>query len=242
MRLLFLISNLFLYVFCQAQQKVSFYSSDSLRITADLYLKDYKLPFILLFHQEGGSRGEYTEIAKRLEKLDYNCLAVDLRIGDKMNYVQNETVLRAQTAGMHPVFLDTHKDIEASIKYVEKFNHDPVILFGSSFTASLCLMEAKHNPKVNAAIAFSPGEYFRPAKVVKDQIQGLKKPIFVATTELEYEYVLQMLSGIDDQYKTIYHPAKGKKGVHGAKALWNSSESSSECWLDLMLFFKRLRN
>jgi hypothetical protein len=78
------------------QEKVSFFSDDSLKITADLYLKDYNLPFILLFHQEDASRGEYTEIATRLKKLDYNCLAVDLRAGEKMNYVQNESAERAR--------------------------------------------------------------------------------------------------------------------------------------------------
>lgn len=241
MKIFLIITNLILCVFCQAQEKVNFYASDSLKITADLYLKSYKLPFILLFHQEGGSRGEYNEIAPRLEKLDYNCLAVDLRVGGEMNYVKNETALRAKAAGLDPDFLDTQKDIEAALLYVRKFNHLPVVLFGSSFSASLCLMEAKNNPFVKAVIAFSPGEYFRPVKVVRDEINGLRKPIFVASTKLEYEYVVKMLSGIDDKYKVIYHPDKGK-GVHGAKALWSSSESSNECWLDLMLFFKKIRD
>ena len=240
MRVPFIISCLFFSVLCQGQQKVTFYASDSLKITADLYLKDYQLPFILLFHQEEGSRGEYSEIAHRLEKLDYNCLAVDLRVGGKMNYVQNETAQRLADAGLHAEFLDARKDIEASIDYIRKFNQYPVVLFGSSFSASLCLMEARKNPNVKAVVAFSPGEYFRPVKIVKDEIQGLQKPVFVATTELEYEYVVQMLSGIEDKYKTVYHPSNGR-GIHGAKALWESSPSANECWLDLMLFFKKIR-
>lgn len=241
MRLLFIISNLFAFVLCQAQEKVSFYAADSVKITADLYLKDYNFPFILLFHQEGSSRGEYLEIAPRLEKLDYNCLAVDLRVGGKINYVQNETASRLSDAGLHPDFLDCRKDIEASIDYVRKYNKDPVILFGSSFSASLCLMEARINPRVKAVVAFSPGEYFRPVKIVKDAIQGLKKPVFVSATDLEYEYIVQMLSGIEDKYKTVYRPSSGR-GVHGAKALWASSPSANECWLELMLFFKKIRD
>ena len=98
----------------KGQEKVSFFSEDSLKITADLYLKDYNLPFILLFHQEDASRGEYNEIATRLEKLDYNCLAVDLRAGEKMNYVQNESAERAKSGRKPHTLSDAKRDIEAS--------------------------------------------------------------------------------------------------------------------------------
>jgi hypothetical protein len=111
-----------------AQQKVSFYSDDSLKITADLYLKDYSFPFILLFHQGNSSRGEYSEIAMRLMKMDYNCLAVDLRTGDKMNYVHNETAARAKTGNYPHSYLDATLDILATLKYIKKFNNKKPIL------------------------------------------------------------------------------------------------------------------
>jgi dienelactone hydrolase len=225
--------------YCIAQEKVSFYAADSLKITADLYLKNYELPFILLFHQADASRGEYTEIANRLLNLNYNCLAVDLRIGENINYIRNETAERAKVKGIQLNFIDAKKDIEAAIKYVSKFNKNPVILFGSSFSASLCLLTAKENKHVKSVIAFSPGEFFRPEIDVKDNISGLKIPVFISCTDLEYQYVLQLTTGISDQYKTIYRPKSGG-GVHGAKALWKSSESSDECWLELLLFFKRI--
>lgn len=223
-----------------AQQKVSFYSADSLKITADLYLKDYSLPFILLFHQVESSRGEYSEIAPRLMKLDYNCLAVDLRSGDKINYIVNETASRAEAAKIPHSFLDARKDIEASLNYVRKFNKTDVILFGSSYSASLCLMAAAMDQHIKAVVAFSPGEFFRPEVTVKDSITGLKIPLFVYATSMEMEFVRQLLSGIDDNNKKIYTPLKGK-GEHGAKALWKVSETSDECWLELLLFFKKLR-
>ncbi len=95
MRFTFSILMLLTTMNSHAQQVVTFPAKDGLKITADLYLKDYQLPFILLFHQGESSRGEYTEIAARLLKLDYNCLAVDLRAGEKMNYISNETAMRA---------------------------------------------------------------------------------------------------------------------------------------------------
>jgi hypothetical protein len=223
------------------QEKVNFLSEDSLKITADLYLKDYNLPFILLFHQDGASRGEYNEIAARLMKLDYNCLAVDLRAGEKMNYVTNETAERARIEKIPHSLLDAKKDIEASIKFIRKFNLKPVVLFGSSYSASLCLVVATGNRDVSAVIAFSPGEFFRPELVVKNAIAGVRQPLFVSATRLEYEFVQQMLSGIADENKYIYTPSKGK-GEHGARMLWQTCDSSNECWLELMLFFKKIRN
>jgi dienelactone hydrolase len=231
----------FLSLVSLAQEKVSFLAEDGLKITADLYLKDYNLPFIILCHQENSSRGEFIDIALRLQKLNYNCLAVDLRMGDKMNYVENETALRARDEKINISALDSRKDIEAAILYIRKSNVQPIILLGSSFSASLCLLIAKEKPSVQAVVAFSPGEYFRPATVVKEKIAGLETPIFVAVTDIEYEYTRQMLTEINDSNKILFKPSK-TKGVHGAKALWDESEASDECWLNLILFFKRFRN
>ncbi len=224
-----------------AQEKVSFYSEDSLKISADLYLKNYRLPFILLFHQGGSSRGEYNEIAARLMKLDYNCLSVDLRSGDKINYIANETAQRAEDENFPNSFIDARRDIEAAIQYIKKYNSKPVVLFGSSYSASLCLIIAYNNPGVKAVIAFSPGEYFRPKLIVKNEIAGIQKPLFISSSAIEFDYIEQMLSGIPKDFITIYKPGKGKKGMHGAKILWKENESSDECWLELLMFFKKIR-
>ena len=98
----------------------------------------------------------------------------------------------------------------------------------------------KKKPDVKAVIAFSPGEFFRPEVTVKDSISGLKIPLFIYATSMESEFVQQMLSDIPDRYKKIVTPAKSK-GEHGAKALFQTSESSDECWLELLLFFKNIR-
>ena len=53
-----------------AHQKITFPSADGLVITADLYLqnRNKEVPFVVLFHQAGWSRGEYLEIAPKLNK------------------------------------------------------------------------------------------------------------------------------------------------------------------------------
>ena len=66
-------------------------SADGLEITADEYVVSDTLPYILLFHEQESSRGEFQTIAQRLCKMNYNCLAVDLRNGGNNNNVSNET-------------------------------------------------------------------------------------------------------------------------------------------------------
>gem|GEM_PF-5977157 len=64
-------------------QSISFKSADGILITADSYVPHTTTsPLILLFHQAGSSRGEYNEIAPRLNELGFNCIAVDLRSGE----------------------------------------------------------------------------------------------------------------------------------------------------------------
>lgn len=223
-----------------AQQKVSFLAEDSLRITADLYLEDTRLPFILLFHQGDASRGEYKEIAVRLTKLGYNCLAVDLRSGNKINYTINETAQRAKEGNFNRTMLDAAKDVKAALHFVQKYNTEPPVLFGSSYSASLCLLEARHNQHIKAVVAMSPGEYFRPGVIVKEEIKGITQPLFVSATNLEYDFIKEMLSQVPDEQKYIFRPASGR-GEHGAKMLWKSGESSDQCWLELLFFFKKIR-
>ncbi len=83
-----------------AKETISFKTADSLEVTADLYLTNPdKAPFIILFHQANWSRGEYLEIAPKLIKMGFNCMAVDQRSGDKVNGVLNETHRRALEQG-----------------------------------------------------------------------------------------------------------------------------------------------
>jgi len=61
---------------------IEFPSKDGLMITADSYEMLPGKGFILLCHQADFSRGEYTETAKRLNEMGYNCLAIDQRSGN----------------------------------------------------------------------------------------------------------------------------------------------------------------
>ena len=73
-----------------SQLTVTFPSKDGLMVTADWYPISSQMPVILLCHQNQSSRGEYTETALRLNKLGFNCMSVDLRVGDEIKGVKNE--------------------------------------------------------------------------------------------------------------------------------------------------------
>ena len=74
-----------------AQLTVTFPSLDSVTITADWYPVNSESQTILLCHQNGFSRGEYAESARKLNMIGFNCLAIDQRVGNEVNGVTNET-------------------------------------------------------------------------------------------------------------------------------------------------------
>ncbi|MDK2977927.1 MAG: hypothetical protein PWP52_641 [Bacteroidales bacterium] len=238
--LLFILFLVFCNNLLSAQEKVSFIAEDGLQVTADLYQVNPERPYVILLHQAGYSRGEYKNTAHKIVKFGYNCLAVDLRSGGEVNYIQNQTALVAVHKGYPTDYLSSLKDIEASIKWVKERSDKPVVLFGSSFSASLSLLMAKDNPDIDAVIAFSPGEFFEPEINIKTEMKDLKKPVFVAASKREEPYIKEMFSFVPSTNKTIFVPEKGP-GEHGSKSLWNSNPTSKEYWLALTMFFSKIR-
>ena len=224
----------------QAQKTITFKSLDGLTITADFYESKKNDPYLLLFHQARFSRGEYKETADRFVKLGYNCLAVDLRSGDEVNFVKNKTAEAAREKGLSTEFTDAKQDMQAAIDFAHQISKKPVVIFGSSYSASLSLLLANNNPAVSAIIAFSPGEYFGKENLIRDTIKGMSKPVFAASSKTEYPYMKELLSKIDQNNLSLFSPSKGK-GEHGSKALWATNSSSNEYWLALMMFFNQIK-
>lgn len=235
------LSVLLLFPFLvKGQVPVHFYADDSLEINADFYQADPFAPYIVFMHQAGSSRGEYQEIAPRFTKMKYNGLAVDLRSGWESNYIQNETAKKAKKMHLPHKMKDARKDVIAAVDYAYKTSGKPVILFGSSYSATLALEVAKNNPKVSAVVAFSPGEYFS-GHSVKETISGLSKPYFVTGTLKEKSYIEALMSETDSPQGILFFPVEGK-GRHGASNLWKKSADASEYWLALIVFFRSLKN
>lgn len=222
-------------------QTLSFPSIDGIPVTADLYMPHPReAPFIVLFHQAGWSRGEYRDIAPQLNKLGYNCMAVDLRSGENVNRTDNETYKKAREAGKPTNFLDAYDDMKAAVSYAKQnYAHGPLLVLGSSYSAALSLLLASEQPAViSGVLAFSPGEYFarfgKSPTLIQEAAARIKAPVFVASARKEQEQWKSIYAAIPGSSKAFFVPTT--EGNHGARALWTQFDDSAAYWKGLQSF------
>lgn len=230
---------LFLLKPATAQLQLNFFSKDGLKVFADWYPVSSEMPIILLCHQAESSRGEFSETALKLNKFGFNCLAVDLRSGKESNGVANETAKEAAAQIKSTTFEDSEQDMIAAIDFLYDKYKKPVIILGSSFSASLALKVAVENYKVSGVAAFSPGEYFSDNTFVRNNIKNLLKPVFITSSLKESENVTDLVKDVNSRIKVQYIPSS--KGEHGAKALWSENPYNQEYWIALMSFLDKMK-
>ena len=225
-------------------EKVYFTSKDGLRITADYY-KIYAdtVPLIVLFHQAGWSRGEYIEIAPRLNQMGFNCLAVDLRSGKTVNNIDNETFLEAKKKMKETGYLAAEIDIISAVEYAINIAGGKIILWGSSYSASLALKVAgQYQDKVEAVMAFSPGEYFRsfgkPPDFISNSVSNLNVKVFIACANREKESCEAIFDRIPSKNKIFFVPETS--GNHGSSALWNIQTDNKAYWKAVESFLEKI--
>ena len=208
-------------------------SLDSLQITADHYHVGKDKPVIVLCHQAGWSRGEYSEIAVTLNSLGFNCLAIDQRSGGSINGVTNLTNGRATAAGKPTGFNDAKQDITAAISWAKNYYNQDVILWGSSYSASLSLVISNENVDVEKVIVFSPGEFLQGVNV-EAAVTGLNKPAFLSSSKSEAPGVTDFYTVISSTNKVQFIPTGN--GRHGSSALWSSEADNAEYWVAVKAF------
>jgi len=223
---------------CYASESIviNFKSADNLLITADQYFSQpiNTTPIIVLFHQAGSSRGEYNDIAPRLNRLGFNCIAVDLRSGEYSRGKDNETSIRASNAGLSTNYADALPDVISALQYIRKqYDHNEVIAWGSSYSASLVLKVAGDYPQlVDGVLAFSPGEYFshlgKSKTWIRDAAKNIKVPTFITSSKGETDSWNVIYEAIPSKSKTSFIPATA--GRHGSRALWNKYDDSEAYW------------
>jgi len=221
------------------KSKVTFLAADSLLITADHYYSRKDYPYILLFHTEKASRGEFDSIATRFARMKYNCLAVDMRSGENFGYVDNETAKRARSRGYSTTLSEGLNDIKAAIAYAVKLSGQPVVLLGSSSSASLCLLAASDNPQVKAVMAFSPGEFFKPELEITELAANISKPVFVTCSDSEVTWIKEMFAETDDKYLDLFLPS-GQVNERGTDLLTPKNAERDQYWLAVLIFIKSL--
>ena len=234
-----------LFTFDLFATTITYPSKDGLPIVADIYItnEDKSTLFIVLFHQAGWSRGEYLEIAPELNRLGFNCMAVDLRSGNKVNGVTNQTAKEAKKEGKGTTYVDTIQDIEASLEYArENYTSDKLIAWGSSYSAALVLKVAGDNPKlVDGVMSFAPGEYFaklgKSPTWVQESAKNITVPVFITSARDEKNRWSDIYDAIPSKNKTSYVPVT--KGNHGSRTLWKKFNDNQGYWDAVTQFLKK---
>jgi len=210
---------------------ITFPSTDGLEITADLYnTVENSDTYIILFHQAMFSRGSYRPIAPELNKLGFNCIAIDQRSGLKARGIDNETHKRAKKKGLTTQYPDAIPDLEATILFVKnELKAKKIIIWGSSYSASLVLyMGAKHPDLIDGILSFSPGEYFEiDGKKILSFVSEIKCPVFITSAKNERKQWIDFYENIHAP-KTSFLPKES--GFHGSKALWFDKKGHEEYW------------
>lgn len=215
-------------VSAQAQEQVSFPTSDGITVYGDYYAgPDTAGPVILAFHQANFNRLEYREIAPRLVKDGFSVLAIDQRSGGNYGGVDNRTAKESKALWVHT---DAMPDLEAALKWArQKHPKSKIIAWGSSYSASLAIILASQHKDVAGVLAFSPGEYFDGKPSVRAAGKTVTVPVFITSRgdkeKVIAKLILEALASTD---KTQFVP--DGTGVHGSSALLQPQGKSDEYW------------
>lgn len=222
-------------------QKIQFSSLDSLPITANLYHLNDSAPVIVLCHQARFNKFEYDDIAPKLYNMGYNCLAIDQRSGGPIASQKNETYLEAKKLGKPTDYIDAEQDIIAAVDFAAKKYHQPVILWGSSYSSTLALYIGSENSNVRAVIAFSPGNYLADKKgSLIEKIKNFSKPFFISSSKSEAAEVKELLAKRKLSNEQIqFIPVS--EGQHGSRALWETQEGAEEYWMAVRDFLSAIK-
>ena len=211
------------------QDTIEFPSADGLTMRAVMYSIDSTSPVIVLCHQAKMNNYEYAEIAPKLNAMGYNCLALDQRSGGAIDAHDNKTNANALAANKATSYPSSLPDIEAGVNLAYETWGQPVILWGSSYSASLCLKVAMDNEHVKAVIGFSPIAKFDDGTSAADYFKNYNtKPIFITSTEKEAGALEKAFKHLPENVLTQFYP--DTKGTHGSKALWSSDPANEYYW------------
>lgn len=194
---------------------------------------------ILLFHQAGSNKSEYSSIAPRLAQEGFTVLAIDQRSGGSLFGQNNDTVKKL---GKSYTYLETMPDLEAALHWGNQ-KKLPVLVWGSSYSSSLVfLLARKHPDKIAAVLSFSPGEYLDQEGIVQQAAAKVTQAVFVTSSieNQEVEAAKKIISASPSKNKIQFIPKIA--GVHGSSTLREdkNSQGFDENWLAVLTFLKSL--
>ncbi|MCA9712759.1 MAG: alpha/beta hydrolase, partial [Myxococcales bacterium] len=191
-------------------------------------------PIVLLFHQAGSNAAEYGPIAPRLQALGYQALAIDQRSGKRRFGRDNLTV---RDHGKSTGIGSAYRDLEAALAWAQAQGHDPVIAWGSSYSAALVFrLAAEHPGQLAAVLAFSPGEYLGATGTVAGWAREAGVPVFITAApgkEVDRARGIATAAGVE--------PYVPSHGVHGSSTLHPSRNPAGhrQVWAAVEAFLAR---
>jgi dienelactone hydrolase len=200
-------------------------------------------PIVLLFHQAGSSKGEYRDIAPKLQAMGYNALAIDQRAGGDL-FDTNETVTKNPGKSV-PESADGYvaalSDLRAAYLWARaSYPGSRVILWGSSYSSDLVFLLAARDPAAIAAIlSFSPDpSYLGDPKLVLSAASHVRVPVLIVSAPGEENGGKSILEALPSTRKSQY---VAPKGVHGSSTLIDSRNPAGAAanWSIVAKFLKR---
>ena len=167
----------------------------------------------------------------------FSALAIDQRSGGSL-YGPNDT---ARRLGKPASYEQAKPDLEAALDWATA-RRLPVVLWGSSYSASLVFeVAAEHPQEVSAVMAFSPGEYFDDTRAVARAAAKVRAPIYVTSSPDadEVSDAKAILAAAPALSKIQYVP---QFGVHGASTLIEAQDPKGavENWKHALAFLNAL--
>jgi len=220
-------------------ETIHFKSQDGVEMTGDLYVSGKSGgPLIILYHMADSSRGEYLDIAPKLNKLGFDCLAVDQRSGYEEKGVRNLTMDDARKKGKGLSYAAAYIDVESALAYAkEALKPSAIILWGSSYSSDHVLVAAARHPgDVAAVLSFSPGGYSEYGdSSLADFMAKVSCPVFMTSSVSEAARSRNYFDMIPGDRKVFFLPKSGE-GEHGSPALWDSCDAQAEYWAAVKAF------
>jgi len=214
-------------------KEITFDAPDHHKVYADFYpsltLNSEKV--ILMFHQAGSNAGEYETIEPIMANMGFNCIAVDQRSGGDMWGRSNRTAAQSGKGD----YFGAYNDLKGALEYAESKSYTTIVVWGSSYSASLVLMLADEFPELKGVIAFSPGEYFDDKGIAKTWASRVSEPILFACTPDELKDGRQQLYDVipSDSKNLVVFPG----GVHGSSTLLQEKSSAASKYLEKVQTF-----
>ena len=226
-------------------EPVTLIAEDGVRVAGVHTSVEKPKALILLFHQAESGKDEYATIAPRLATWGYASLRIDQRTGGDL-FGGNETARGLGVPKGHVAtpaeYLAAKPDLEAALAWARD-QKLPVILWGSSYSASLVfLLAAEHPGAVKAVMAFSPGEYFDDNTLVARAAAKVKAPVFVTSAQdgHEIDAARDILAVVPGVQKEQFVPKQG--GVHGSSTLLRAKnkDGAEPAWAAVIAFLRKV--